>query len=409
MADTKLSSLDPIAINSVDHSLQQKEDDYVPFTIHKRPRHDTPLSSRQTKSPSPRSPFSPPLRQKRYRNIFNAQINSYGMIQDMEDGVAEGLEYDEISDQLGVQKGDAAYPKLQRQYSSMKMSRESGRMSVISDCYSFSRFKSINSESFLSEHKYDDQWVKPAQIDDIDHENDEPQSPLTGKCKQFREQIQENLIGALFDYEEFNTKSAIDLYIDTEIEDCCNAQSGNEHSFEVIKEQCPCFQRIHVVMEAYHKLLNSKDDEIRRNVKMYQVIECDHYGVQQLADDFLHILSVHISRDNDQIQNCELETDGDDGLTDHIRESIGQQNARYFIETFPCGETAGDMGHCKAVHQHWRIRQTSMESAGILQSRSMKRLFTRQQFGTLTDEDIVLQNECDKIHIYFLQFGNQSY
>ena len=99
---------------------------------------------------------------------------------------------------------------------------------------------------------------------------------VTESPEQFRERVQEKLMEELIDYEEMNNKSASDLNIEVGNENCCNAQSGYEHSLHLILEECPCFKRIQVIMEAFHRLL--KDDNLRRSLKMQQVIECDHYG-----------------------------------------------------------------------------------------------------------------------------------
>lgn len=366
----------------------EKEDStFIPFQIYKRPKNDTANNPSPTRLCTPNSHF---VRQKSTRNIFEADINSFDVLQDMEDGVEEGLEYDEICNQFGVDKDDAVHPKLQRQYSSMKVNRESGRIAIERDHYILSRIKSANSETLLSEHKENDieQWAEVVQNhDDIkitEHEDDEPESPLTGKYKEFRDRIQEKLMDELIDYEKFNAKTAYQLSDEARNLHCCNAQSGNGHSFDLIRYQCPCFKRIHIVMEAYHELI--EDVALGQAIQMHQVIECVHYGHQQVIDDFQHILSVHIETDDAEIRRLDLNGQ-------EIRQSIGQQIAIYFMMNFPCGP---GMSKCRMSERHWRTRHKSPVFAQDFGARTTRMLSTK---------DIVFQNECDKIHSYFMQFG----
>ena len=129
------------------------------------------------------------------------------------------------------------------------------------------------------------------------------------------------------------------------------------------------------------------------------------YGLQQVSDDFLHILSVHISEDNREIQNLKFERNDDQSVASHTRKSIRLQMAEYFMEIFPCGLGIRNRPICEVIKRHLRPRQTSSKSLNVQETQYFERALWLQQYGTTCTEDILFQSEIDKIHVYFLQFG----
>lgn len=224
-------------------------------------------------------------------------------------------------------------------------------------------------------------------------------SNLSGNAAEFKTNIQQKLIGDLIEYND----TIHFLSIETKNENCCNAQNGNEHTFDVIRENCPCFKRIHTVMEAYHKLLH--DNELWNSITLQQVIISDDYGHQQLADDYLHCLSIHIEADDAEIRQLELKGQ-------EVRQSIGQQMSIYFMNELPCGIGPHGMTECRAFQRHCRPRQPSPVDVREIRNRPSTqidghghRVQFRRLYRTTEAKDIVFQDECDKIHSYFLQFG----
>ena len=308
-------------------------------------------------------------------------------IEEFEDLISDrkNTNWTAVSKQEGISTDDPRYEELGQLFKSVKY--RTAESAVLTIC----RFDEPTDEMKEEESprsttiQYVD-WATMIYIEE-DEKSDSEILSLTGNASEFRNDVQEKLMDELFDYEDkIQPKSENDLSIETGNEICCHAQNGNEHSFDLIQEQCPCFQRIHIVMESYHRLL--RDDELWNTMTISQVIQSDQYGHKQLMDDFLHILSIHMDADG------ELDGKYDESL------SIGQQMALYFMDTFPCGDCPGDMDKCKAIGRHFRARQPSSAINANSERDDLRRLFR-----TINAEDIVFQEECDKIHGYFLQFG----
>ena len=326
---------------------------------------------------------SKPKRQRGFIHLPMLQA-----MEEFEDLISEqeNADWKTVSKREGISPGDPRYNELGQLFQSMKGHTVSSAVLTIQrfiESTDDSKMEEQNTSSIATEST---DWANVIYIDD-DQKDQSEKSSLTGKAAEFRAKIQEKLMDELMDYDDkMQPKSSNALSIETGNENCCNAQNGNEHTFDLIRDQCPCFKRVYIVMEAYHKLL--RDDELWNTVTISEVLQSDQYGHQQLMDDFLHILSIHIDADH-----------GFNGNEDQ-RESIGQQMALYFMKTFPCGDCPGDMDKCKGIMRHFRTRQrTSADNA------DSERIELRRLFRTVNAEDIVFQAECDKIHGYFLQFG----
>ena len=228
---------------------------------------------------------------------------------------------------------------------------------------------------------------------------------LTGKAKEFRDEVQDKLTHELLD-DQLNPKSADDLSTEAATEDC------NGNAFNLIREHCPCFKRIHIVMETYHNLLHDPERSLLwERVIIPDLIQSNQYGHQQLMDDFNHLQLSHIDKSNNSVQNEETKE------TEH--QMIGQQMALYFMRTFQCGDGPQDMGKCKGNSRHFRARQERPEQnrkavnggSDLSRRRALRlreQVELRGLFRTANSYDVAFQEECDKIHSFFLQFSVHS-
>merc|ERR1719242_2102350 len=103
-------------------------------------------------------------------------------------------------------------------------------------------------------------------VQDEGDTNESAKSALIGKAQELRDEIQWKVMDELMDYEEIKPKTKRDLFIETANPNCCNALNGDQHIFDAIKSHCPCFQRIHIVMESYRDLVSGKCKDLWEKV-----------------------------------------------------------------------------------------------------------------------------------------------
>ena len=219
--------------------------------------------------------------------------------------------------------------------------------------------------------KTTEEWLVSDTSTDIDndHKTESEIQSMTGKAAYFRAEIQDKLMDEMMDYDDkIQPKTTSDLSMEAANGDCCNAPNGNEHTFDLVREQCPCFKRIHIVMEAYYKLL--RDDVLWETVSISEVIQSDQYGHQQLTDDFLHILHFHKNAENGQ-------------------RTVIQQMVLYFKEQYPCVATSN-----------------------VTECKGHRRRFTRDWKGARIGSNIyddTFRWYCDMIHSFFFQFSTSHF
>ena len=312
-------------------------------------------------------------RLKGQRILLSPNVAMASFIEDMEDLLSEHKEadYNQFAETQGIAINDPRFAKYHQIFQSVK------NHNVTSSCITIERVNSDSKREEMSNNAApaiaNPDWLYVQESDD---EKDDLQ-PLTGKAASFRSHVQEKLGYELVNNDEIEPKSAKDLSDEAANEHCCES-----NIFDQIQENCPCFKRIHIMMEAYHQLVH--DDELWNSVTISQVIDSNQYGHRQLMDDFMHIQLSHIDPDN--------KLNG----TENGRLSMGQQMALYFMRKFPCD----DMSKCKGNQRHFRVRQPKTDAA-----RKREREQLRNLFRTNNDEDITFQEECDKIHSFFMQFG----
>ena len=323
-------------------------------------------------------------------------------VEEFEDLISEHKEADwkTVSKREGISPDDPQYNKLGQIFQSMK------NRNVTSACLTIHRSISDSKEE---EPVTQSVIANPDWLYIKEDEDQMDLKALTGKAKEFRDEVQDKLTHELLD-DQLNPKSADDLSTEAATEDC------NGNAFNLIREHCPCFKRIHIVMETYHNLLHDEERSLLwQEVTIPDLIQSNQYGHQQLMDDFMHIQLSHIDKSNNSVQNEETK--------ESEQQMVGQQMALYFMQTFQCGDGPQDMGKCKGNSRHFRTRQESRDMTRVrayqalsekerererneLQRRERERLI--DAFRSVNSHDIAFQEECDKIHSFFLQFGVHS-
>lgn len=303
-------------------------------------------------------------------------LNMADLMEDIEDALSENknADYNQFAKTQGIDKKDGRFFECREIFQSLKDGDvKSACLTIhrsISDSKEDPPLDSASSTSAPPDWLYND-----------NEEDDEKSNSKLFAADTFRDQIQKKL-NEQFSDNELNPKSVGDLAIEAANEHCCRSENGNGNVFDLILKCCPCFKRIHIIMEAYHQLVH--DEDLWDSMTISQVIQSDQYGHRQLMDDFMHIQLNHIDADNKLNGN------------ENGRVSIGQQMARYFMDKFPCD----DMGKCKGNQRHFRARQPKTDEARKGEHDELRNLFR-----TTNPEEIVFQQEFDKIHSFFMQFS----
>ena len=134
-------------------------------------------------------------------------------------------------------------------------------------------------------------------------------------------------------------------------------------------KNCAPLQRIQIVLELYQCMIKRNSSATNA---MFDLLEQCGYTHQQLFDDFSHVKIIHIDADNKSYQ-------GGGGYY-----NIGMYLCKYFQEEFPC-----DIEKCRVFRRHHRDRGAKSVNP----------------YANDEEEEVAFQQECDKIHSYFFQFG----
>eukprot|EP01084_Bolivina_argentea_P194342 333439_1 len=153
-------------------------------------------------------------------------------------------------------------------------------------------------------------------------------------------------------------------------------------------EHCHALQRIQIMLKAYHRLIENKDKIIENKktwtnqISMCKIIEVvfqEQYQHLDLVNDFCHINIFHINPDNKRARNGTCHN-----IAGNICKHFEQENLECDIKT------------CFVFPRHYGDRGRRQSS-----------------YVETSAEDIVFQQECDKIHNYFfhstIKFGTESY
>ena len=131
-----------------------------------------------------------------------------------------------------------------------------------------------------------------------------------------------------------------------------------------IASLCGPLSRIQKILSILHKMIQSNSK--RNETSPSDILQTDNYGHQQLLDDFHHIQHVH----------CQ------------------QSLCLYFRDQFQCDDD------CPLLKRHNRIKNVDDELG--LFTPKLTNCKSKKQMEILNTKDIVLQQEMDKIHSYFL-------
>ena len=162
--------------------------------------------------------------------------------------------------------------------------------------------------------------------------------------------------------------------------------------------QCQCIERISIVLYLYDKVL--KCDKLWKRVPMGPLVSIsDKYAHQQLHNDFLHIKLYHIDADNQK----KLKPNNDNNTSEEKKDDSKYQNvAKKLCQRYSKDYKCEDVSKCPGFKRHYRDRMDKEVEKDmfhqIQDSKSQKTVETRN------DKELILQEELDKIHSYFLQF-----
>ncbi len=381
----------------MDNKVTNNEETFIPYAIHKRPKDDT----------------------ERPPNIDDFQDSELWEMMD------DFKEWDDLLNELPpcICNDPTKFNALRNVFDLKKKNkphRPIHRNAMLNTTLNWMSTRSLNmpnddgdSHDIVTEESSDDEEPekesepteeKWATAEPDESDSDQKEDVIDTKPVQdFKDRVREKLKGiingkdaaksTLSDRMEAMSLEAEDIDLKCSRNDDAK-DSDDRHTFEGIKAQCPSFKRISIVMEAFRDLheYQRDGDAVWETVALCEVIQCDEYGHKQLAEDFVHIQSSHIGPDDQEIQRQDAER----VFGGTVRESIGQQMARHFMKECPCT----DMAVCRAFERHYRVRQPSY-AEDVEQGRAQ----LRKLFRTTNAEDIAFQDECDKIHGYFLQFG----
>eukprot|EP01084_Bolivina_argentea_P020606 38314_1 len=185
---------------------------------------------------------------------------------------------------------------------------------------------------------------------------------------------------------------------------------------------CKCVERIDVILSTYNELM--KYDKLWRKVPIGPIIAYKDdkidlkYGHQQIFNDFLHIKLFHIDPIDDDNNNKTESKQNDNNDKDNDSQKKNQskindakdndnQNKKntpkiiceYFEKRYPCE----DIPKCYAFARHFRDRSDfEAEKLMFHLIEAYPDKTSQKTVQMKADIDVILQEECDKIHCFFL-------
>eukprot|EP01084_Bolivina_argentea_P026280 48847_1 len=156
-----------------------------------------------------------------------------------------------------------------------------------------------------------------------------------------------------------------------------------------ILSKCESVKRIETILSVYHELLQSKT--LWKKVPISPIITYNIYAHQQIYNDFLHIKMYHIDAD-DKIQR----TKNINKTSQKVHQHIAKTLCEHFEREYKCN----NIQKCQAFQRHYRDR-TDEEAEQQL----FYRIDKKEKSKTVemrNDKDMILQEECDKLHSFFL-------
>lgn len=245
---------------------------------------------------------------------------------------------------------------------------------------------------------------------------------------------------------ELGSKSIEQLQRECMNEQCCKdsiAKLKSSHGKDEIKAHvieellsgCAPLRRIEIVLHTYSQLLKHLDIKTwPKQVRLEDFLIVDlgtgEYGHQQIFDDFQHVNRYHIMKDNDAIRARDRD---DEEMDDYFE--IGKGLCQYFegegvygsknneLQNLSCDcQYAKNIQHCVAFTRHYRERNKGITGEMTEEEKKQQeekiikeqRLYVdkepimddQPQLAEETNNEIALQQECDRIHCFFLQLSH---
>ena len=171
-----------------------------------------------------------------------------------------------------------------------------------------------------------------------------------------------------------------------------------KQKFEHLQKNCKPFRRIKIVLNAYARLINEVNKEKWPEIDIGDVIKIEkeynvnnyqkkyEYGHQQIYDDFHHINRYHIVADT---MNCDS--------TKNEYHEIGKSLCQDIQKESKC-KYSNDIQNCMPFTRHYRDRTNDEREQSLYRK---KRSYRHENYREINDE-IAFQQECDKMHCFFL-------
>ena len=234
---------------------------------------------------------------------------------------------------------------------------------------------------------------------------------------------------------ELGSKDMEKLRLECANEECCKEKIKTLKSGAIkvllSREGCGPLRRIQLVLHAYSLLLQQLDVRTwpsKVNLSEILIIKLvdgrNEYGHLQIYEDFHHVNLYHIMADNNAIRAKDRDYDES---TEHYHE-IAKGLCEYFEaknDDLSCNcKYANDIKKCVAFRRHYRERNKGitkyMKEEEKRQQREKiigeQRLYvntapdaasqeTQPELREDINNEIAFQQECDRIHCFFLQLS----
>eukprot|EP01084_Bolivina_argentea_P249103 416875_1 len=167
-------------------------------------------------------------------------------------------------------------------------------------------------------------------------------------------------------------------------------ECSNLDCHDINGRDCEPLKRIEVILDVYKQLIENPG--LWQKISFGSVLKIDHkYGHQQMMDDFLH---VHIIHCQSPIKHKPSLSNGIYGIYMYDKISIKQTISKKFH--------CKDITQCQPFQRHYRERNEDEETERNYYERQFGTLHRTKSIEIINEKDAVFQQDCDKIHAYFL-------
>eukprot|EP01084_Bolivina_argentea_P026866 49953_1 len=182
-------------------------------------------------------------------------------------------------------------------------------------------------------------------------------------------------------------KTKQDLFVECSLQDCSVTQKD-------LFTTCQSLRRIDCILDVYNKLLNC--EKLWASVPFEPLICNDKYGYQQIHNDFLHVKMYHIDVDEQRITKQQYENRDATHENEH-KQTIAEIMCCHFNSKYMCKNGF----ECISSTRHYRDR-TDVQKGKQLFYIEQNDTKSQKMMQIKNDKDLVLQEQCDTIHFFFL-------